>query len=200
MEHIDAQWIVRYLVMLICVGLSYMYVMAPDNPARLLTQNMLLQIMFIYSTDQILFRRDPWADVSHTAEGGPTAERSYSDNGLTAEGGQPDNVRLLEQWMQTEKPYLNPDFQLMDLQAVLMMNRTYLSEFIKTTYGCTFYQLVNTYRVEEAKRLMQENPHMKLAEVRTRSGFSSSVMFSRVFTRVTGLTPTEWSAQLTASV
>jgi len=60
--------------------------------------------------------------------------------------------------------------------------------------------LVNTYRVEEAKRLMQENPRMKLAEVRTRSGFSSSVMFSRVFTRVTGLTPTEWSAQLTASV
>ena len=200
MEHIDAQWIVRYLVMLICVGLSYMYVMVPDNPARLLTQNMLLQFMFIYSTDQILFRKDPWEDVSHTAEGGPTAKRSYSDNGLTAEGGQPDNVRLLEQWMQTEKPYLNPDFQLMDLQAVLMMNRTYLSEFIKTTYGCTFYQLVNTYRVEEAKRLMQENPRMKLAEVRTRSGFSSSVMFSRVFTRVTGLTPTEWSAQLTASV
>ena len=101
-------------------------------------------------------------------------------------------VEKLRQWMESEKPYLNPEFQLMDLRAVLPMNRTYLSRFLRDEFSCTFYQFVNKYRIEEAKRLMTEQPDLKLDEVAAQSGFSSSVILIRVFNREVGLSPKEW--------
>ena len=103
------------------------------------------------------------------------------------------NRQKLEQWMEHDKPYLNPDFRLIDLQQVLPMNRTYLSQFIHAEYDCSFYQFVGHYRVEEAKRMMQEHPDMKFTTVATRCGFSSPVVFTRIFSAFTGKTPSEWS-------
>ena len=184
MEHIDVQWIVRYLIMLAVLGASYGYMMLSDNPCRGLTQNILIGFMFVYSIEQILFRRDPWDNLIGTEE----ADKEQSDT----TGEQSEKVRKLEQWMETEKPYLDPNFKLIDLMRALPMNRTYLSEFINTTYGCTFYQFVTRYRIEEAKRIMRENSELKMADVAVRSGFSSQSAFSRTFTRETGQTPREW--------
>ena len=103
----------------------------------------------------------------------------------------PDKA-MLEEWMDAEKPYRNPDFQLQDLQQVLPLNRTYLSRFINAEYDCSFYQLVTRYRVEEAKRLLHEYPQMKIQEISEQCGFSSPTIFTRVFTRETGLNPSEW--------
>lgn len=72
------------------------------------------------------------------------------------------------------------------------MNRTYLSQFIHAEYGCSFYHFVNRYRVEEAKRLMSENPGMKMADISSRCGFSSPPVFSRTFTAIAGQSPHEW--------
>ena len=102
-------------------------------------------------------------------------------------------MRLPVHWMEQEKPYLNPDFQLLDLRAVLPMNRTYLSRFIRDEFGCTFYKLVNRYRIDEAKRLMKENPKQTIEEIAARSGFSSRSSFTQTFTKETGLSPREWS-------
>lgn len=184
MEHIDVQWIVRYLIMLAVLGASYGYMMLSDNPCRGLTQNILICFMFVYSIEQILFRRDPWDNLIGTEE----ADKEQSDT----TGEQSEKVRKLEQWMETEKPYLDPNFKLIDLMRALPMNRTYLSEFINTTYGCTFYQFVTRYRIEEAKRIMRENSELKMADVAVRSGFSSQSAFSRTFTRETGQIPREW--------
>lgn len=184
MEHIDVQWIVRYLIMLAVLGASYGYMMLSDNPCRGLTQNILIGFMFTYSIEQILFRRDPWDNLIGTEE----ADKEQSDT----TGEQSEKVRKLEQWMETEKPYLDPNFKLIDLMRALPMNRSYLSEFINTTYGCTFYQFVTRYRIEEAKRIMRENSELKMADVAVRSGFSSQSAFSRIFIRETGQTPREW--------
>ena len=76
------------------------------------------------------------------------------------------------------------------------MNRTYLSQFIMAEYGCNFYQFVANYRIEEAKRLMRENPGLKIQDIAERSGFSSPVVFSRTFVKETGVTPSEWDADI----
>ena len=199
MDHIDAQWIVRYLIMLFVIGMSYGYVMISNNPCRLFTQNLLLTFFFSYSIEQILFRKDPWDNMTDAEdsslpecgrERAVLADERKEQTGNT--GAQSERVRKLEQWMETEKPYLNPNFKLIDLMQVLPMNRTYLSEFINSTYGCTFYQFVTRYRIEEAKRLMRECPELKLADVAARSGFASPSAFTKIFTKETGQTPREW--------
>jgi AraC-like DNA-binding protein len=172
--------------------------MISDNPCRVFTQNLLLTFLFSYSIEQILFRKDPWDNMTDAEEADPTEnegetavpaiEKKQSD--LT--DAQSEKARKLEQWMQTEKPYLNPNLKLIDLMQVLPMNRTYLSEFINTTYGCTFYQFVTRYRIEEAKRLMRECPELKLADVAARSGFASPSAFTKIFTKEMGQTPSEW--------
>ena len=182
MDDIDAQWIVRYLVMLMLLGLSLFYMCLTDNHARAFTQQWLLQLLFGYGTMQILFRPDPLKQLRRTA----TEER---------EEPTPVNATYraaLEEWIDKEKPYLNPDFQLIDLRQVLPMNRTYLSQLINSEYGCSFYQWVNGLRIVEAKRLMREQPNLMIQDIAGRCGFSSRRVFTQVFTRETGVTPSEW--------
>lgn len=185
MDHIDVQWIVRYLAMVLVMGLSYMYILLSDNPGRVVTQNALLFFLYCYAIEQILFRKDPWEGMME--ESIKIKEGNGELNGSDRE--------KLEQWMSGEKPYRNPDFKLLDLRAVLPMNRTYLSQFINDTYGCSFYQFVNQYRIEEAKRLLRERPELKIEEIAIQSGFSSRSSFTQTFTKETGLSPREWSKQ-----
>ena len=187
MDEIDEQWILRYLIMVIVIGASYMFICITTSPTRLFTQQILLLFFFAYSTEQILYRRDPWEEMKSTAE-----------EDSSAEGDQAEYIRQLEQWMESEKPYRNTEFRLIDLRAVLPMNRTYLSQFISSAYGCNFYQFVTRYRIEEAKRLMTEHPDMKLQDVSEQSGFSSPTVFARIFTREVGETPSEWSKKIDA--
>ena len=94
--------------------------------------------------------------------------------------------------MTAEKPYLNKDFRLADMMQVLPLNRTYLSRFLKTEYGCNFYQLVTKYRIDEAQTIIRDTPEIKMCQVAELSGFTSAIVFNRAFKREIGLTPTEW--------
>ena len=186
MDHIDAQWLVRYLSMVLIMGGSYLYICFSDNPGRVVTQNAFLFFLFCYSIEQILFREDPWQNMQSN-------EEQIDKDSL------PDAAARLTEWMVQAKPYLNPDLRLMDLREVLPMNRTYLSQFIHDEFDCSFFQFVNRYRIEEAKRLLREEPSLTIEQVALRSGFSSRISFTRVFTNETGLSPREWSAQCNIS-
>ena len=192
LEDIEVEWIVRYLAMLVLVGLVYFYMCIAHGHARGFTQLWLTIFMFAYSTEQILFRRDPWTMLH------PRADKNNRHRVEAPSHPEHDAAhyrRVLEEWMEREKPHLNPDFKLLDLQAVLPMNRTYLSHFIHTEYGNTFYQFVNHHRIREAKRLKTEHPEIRMADLSARCGFSSPSVFSRTFTAVTGLPPHKWTRE-----
>lgn len=194
MDYIDVQWVMRYLIMLVLIGISYLYMYVSTNPMRSFTQQWLLIFFLIYSTEQILFRRDPWQTL-HSAEDIPLEVVSAEPEAPqpVAESPYAGQRKKLEEWMDFEKPYLNPEFRLMDISEVLPMNRTYLSQLINTEYGCTFYQFVNRYRIDEAKRLLRDKPFLTVQEVAAQSGFSSRVVFTNAFTKETGVSPREWS-------
>lgn len=190
LDAFDVQWIVRYLWMVALVGVNYIFICVTQAPARGFTQLWFTIAMFAYSTEQILYRKDPWEMLRGREKTGEPAPEA-----ITEPAPSPENSELrqkLDRWMEEEKPYVNPAFQLADLGEVLPMNRTYLSHFIKAEYGSTFYQFVNHYRVEEAKRLKLANPDMKMDEIAARCGFSSRTVFSNVFTREEGVSPREW--------
>lgn len=184
LDAFDVQWIIRYQWMVVLVGVNYIFICVTQAPARGFTQLWFTIFMFAYSTEQILCRKDPWEMV----RGREKAEEPEPE----AVSSQDALRQKLDLWMEQEKPYVNPAFQLSDLGAVLPMNRTYLSQFIKAEYGCTFYQFVSRYRVAEAKRLKLEQPNLKMDEIAARCGFSSRTVFSNVFTREEGVSPREW--------
>lgn len=183
LDDIDAQWIVRYLTMLALAGLAFYFIVFWYVPNRMFTQQWLFLLMFAYTTERVLYRPDPWKQLRSTA----VAEQDDA-----AVPTNTDYRAMLEAWLEQNKPYLNPDFQLIDLRQVLPLNRTYLSQFINAEYGCSFYQWVNGLRISEAKRLMTEQPELKMQDVAKRCGFSSRSVFTQVFTRETGVAPSEW--------
>lgn len=192
MDDIDVEWIMRFLFMLAVIGASYIYMCIATGTQRVFTQQWMLLFFFIYSTEQILYRRDPWVLMKEESEKAKEelAKEEAEESG--AESNEANRLKL-EQWMNTAKPYLNPEFQLMDLREVMLMNRTYLSQFINAEYGCSFYLFVAKYRIEEAQRLMQEHPEMKLQEIAQKSGFISLAALSHTFSREVGMSPSEWS-------
>ena len=186
LDNIDVQWIVRYLTMLAIVGLSFYFIVFWYVPNRMFTQQWMFLLIFTYTTERLLYRPDPWKMVRSTAveeEKEEVKEVNPANNAYRA---------TLEAWLEKEKPYLNSDFQLTDLRQVLPMNRTYLSQFINAEYGCSFYHWVNGLRIAEAKRLLTENPEIKMKDIAQQCGFSSPTVFTRVFIRETGIAPSEW--------
>ena len=185
LEDIDERRIIRYIFVGFMIVAVYIYMCVSHEHARGFTQQWLVIFTLVYGTDLILFRRDPWEQVRESMKNNSSKEDIQQ---------QPNEVyrQALEEWMEKERPYRNPDFKLVDLQAVLPMNRTYLSQFIHSEFGCNFYLFVNRYRIEEAKRLMADNPDMKMAEISASCGFSSPSVFSRTFTSIAGQSPSEW--------
>ena len=190
LEEIDVRWLIHYLWMVVLVGIVYIYICVSHSPCRGFTQLWLTIFMFVYSTEQILYRRDPWTMVRQRKQEKFRKGKAAPENHPWPEND--DLRRKLDEWMEQEKPFTHPDFQLVDLGEVLPMNRTYLSRFIKSEYGCSFYQFVNRHRIEEAKRLKREHPEMKMEELATRCGFSSRNVFTSIFTRETGKSPRDW--------
>ena len=188
LDNIDVQWIVRYLTMLAIVGLSFYFIVFWYVPNRMFTQQWLFLLIYAYTTERVLHRPDPWTKIRSTAV--EEKEESKMDS--------PTNAAYraaLDAWIEKEKPYLNPDFQLMDLRQVLPLNRSYLSRFINSEYGCSFYQWVNRLRIKEAKRLKMEHPELTAQDIAEHGcGFSSRQTFYRTFLRETGQSPTEWWA------
>ena len=198
MEETDERWVIRYLLMMLILGASYAVLCFLETPTRLFTQQWLIFFILVYTNDQVMFRSKPWLEKVESTEPSKEVEEPVLERSETVSEVEVTNDanakyrRALEEWMDKEKPYLRQEFLLTDLREVLPMNRTYISQFINAEYGCTFYQFVTNYRIAEAKRLMRENPGMKMQDVSEQSGFSSLTVFGRIFARETGLTPSEW--------
>ena len=119
-------------------------------------------------------------------------------NDQTASLPNDQSEELLERirhYMEEQKPYLNAELKVQDVAHALNSNRTYISNCIKSAYGCSFSQFVNSYRVKHAQLLLKRNKDMKLSEVWMASGFSTEMSFFRTFKAIAGITPKGWMAK-----
>lgn len=70
-------------------------------------------------------------------------------------------------------------------------SRAYLSRIFKEKHGCTMTDYTARVKIEEAKRLVREKS-MNFTQISDALSFSNPLYFSRVFKRVTGMSPTEY--------
>lgn len=93
--------------------------------------------------------------------------------------------------MSDEKLYLQTDLSLDALAKRLNSNSKYISQSINRNASMNYSLFVNTFRVEEAKRLMAESDSgtWTLDAIAAASGFNNRTSFFHVFKKVTGLPP-----------
>lgn len=97
----------------------------------------------------------------------------------------------IEAWV-GEKSYCQQGVTMNQLAALLGSNRTYLSQFINSRYGCNFNAWLNKLRIDEAKRMMLESPTLSLDKVALAVGFASKSHFMSSFKSMEGITPGQW--------
>ena len=112
------------------------------------------------------------------------------------ETAKPDSVAAIsplaskiEELFRVQHIYLNPDLMLSDVVRAVGSNRTYVSNFFNSGSATSFYDFVNSYRISRACTLLSESD-IPIQEVATKSGFNSASVFSRVFSKLKGCTPT----------
>jgi AraC-like DNA-binding protein len=97
----------------------------------------------------------------------------------------------INEWV-TAKKFAKNDFSLETLALELGTNRNYLSTYFKNVKGIGFSKWINELRIEEAKKLMLQNPGMTLKNIAEQTGFADNSHLIRNFTKLTGVSPTEW--------
>jgi len=100
--------------------------------------------------------------------------------------------------MEANKPYLVGDLVLHQLAQQLGISANYLSQVINEQLNVNFYDFVNGYRVEEAKRLIRDAGQEKIniLNIALDSGFNSKSAFYTAFKKATSMTPTQYRNSL----
>jgi AraC-like DNA-binding protein len=105
-------------------------------------------------------------------------------------------LKKLEQIMNNEKPYKNPDLNLADLAKKLNTVTHRLSQLLNDNLNKNFPLFVNEYRINEAKKLLKINDHLSLDSIAYDCGFNSKSTFYSIFKKLTGTTPAQYKNSL----
>ncbi|MGN0225371.1 MAG: helix-turn-helix domain-containing protein [Prevotella sp.] len=99
----------------------------------------------------------------------------------------------INDWIHREG-YRKAGITLNELAILLNTNRTYLSQFIHNVYKKAFRDWITDLRIEYAKRLMKDQPQLRIQDISEMSGFLSKSHFTRTFTVREGCSPTKWKS------
>jgi two-component system response regulator YesN len=104
----------------------------------------------------------------------------------------PKSFPLVEQVEQFLKKNFRDAITLQSLSQEFGLVPNYLSVLFKREKGLTPGEFLMEFRIKEAKRIMDEQPHLLLKQVAGEVGYSDQLYFSRVFKKLTGQSPTEY--------
>ena len=125
-------------------------------------------------------------------ERGEEAEQEAADLSAAVPPYHSDIALCISTWIDGEG-YRKPGLTLQDVAQQIHTNRTYLSEYINTVYQQSFRDWIAGLRIEYAKRLMLEQPHLKMLEISVASGFLSLSHFTKTFSEKENCSPARWS-------
>jgi AraC-like DNA-binding protein len=94
----------------------------------------------------------------------------------------------------SDKPYLNEKISLIEVSKILDIGSQQLSQVINEKTKFNFNEFINSYRIEEAKRILTSPSYAKLTieAIAQKAGFNSKSAFYTAFKKHTGLTPKEF--------
>ncbi|WP_299533849.1 helix-turn-helix domain-containing protein [Ulvibacterium sp.] len=158
-----------------------------------ITLSLMLIAFGFYGFRQTAVFSDVDFGVASDSNSTTSEKASYSKSGLTSEKIEV-LANQLSSYMAQEKPFLNEDLNLTRLAEEIQISPPHLSQVINQYFQKNFYDFINQYRVEEAKKrlLSPDYRHLSILGLAFDCGFKSKSSFNRYFKKYTGTAPSEF--------
>lgn len=123
----------------------------------------------------------------------------YEKSNLTESQADEFYEQLLSM-MASEKPFLEPTLKLPELAARLNIPAHHLSRIINERCELNFFDFINRYRVEAAKKKLSDPAaaNFTLLAIAFEVGFNNKTSFNSAFRKFTGMTPSEFRKTVAA--
>ena len=212
-ERVKLKWLlnVTYFALL-TVGLFFienLFMSFGINLTNNFTLTSVMVAIYVYTLGYMgLMRADVFADprVSSSMQQAPvlrdmsstgSVRQKYQKSGLSAERAG-EYLEILIRYMETNTPYRDNGLTLNQLAEMVDITPHNLSEVLNTKLGQSFFDFVNTYRVDDVKKAIIDptKRNFTLLALAFDAGFNSKTAFNTIFKKYTGKTPSEFRAEL----
>jgi AraC-like DNA-binding protein len=123
---------------------------------------------------------------------GAARRRKYRKSGLT-EARLNLYMETLDRLMRHQEAYLDPELTLPLLADRVGCSVNHLSQVINAGFGMSFYDYINTHRVDRAKRVLNGlDDQAAVLKVAYSVGFNSNSAFYTAFKKRVGMTPAQF--------
>jgi AraC-like DNA-binding protein len=124
-------------------------------------------------------------------------QRKYAKSALLEE----DKNRILsrlKECMEADQDFKNPLVSQPFISRKLGIPVHHISQVINEKLGQSFFEMIASYRIEEAKKLLKDPDHSRLTieDLADEVGYNSKSAFNRSFKKHTGLTPSAFRSAL----
>jgi len=125
-------------------------------------------------------------------QSGRTTDK-YAKSGLSPDQLERYKQKLTE-LMEQDRAYLNASLTLPRLSSTLHCPINHLSQVINAGFGMSFFDYLNSYRIDEAKKILADpqDPAPAILTVAFDVGFNSNSAFYSAFKRSCGQTPAQY--------
>lgn len=137
--------------------------------------------------------QQPLVAEAATRAAAKQANTKYAKSGLK-DDQLGDYKARLQQVMEAEQAYLRSDLTLPRLAELVDCSVNHLSQVINAGFGVSFFDYLNRYRIQHAKRLLRELDGQSSAvlNIAFTVGFNSNSAFYAAFKKNVGQTPAQY--------
>ena len=188
-ERVNVRWLINSMIILALCLLLWLYTCTHISHLGDLvyytTSTLLWSVVLYYSL------RQEW--IPDVPQNAPAPEAEALE---PLRNGSSPMSQKLEEYIREKELFLNAKLSLNDLATEMGTNRSYLSNCLNNELGVTFYDFINSFRLERAKSLLGDAAFGgSIEETALLSGFNSVSTFRRSFQKKYGCTPSQYRRQ-----
>lgn len=101
-------------------------------------------------------------------------------------------ISRLDRHMISAHPYTDPALGRNELAEFLGISQDALAQLIRSEHDQTVHAYINSFRAEEARRILDAEPDTTVADIASRLGFGTSRTLQRAFKERFDMTPTQY--------